>query len=79
MQYSDIEKLHTTELGALRIKKNLALKTDDVVEWCKRKIHAADEIILKGKNWYAYVGDIVITVNARSKTIITAHIRKELR
>ncbi len=79
MLESDIEKLHTTELGALRIKKNLALETDDVVEWCKRKICGADEIIRQGKNWYAYNGDVVITVNALSKTIITAHVRKELR
>ena len=27
----NIEKVHTTELGVVRIKKNLSLDTDDVV------------------------------------------------
>ena len=29
----NLEKLHTTELGVMRIKKNLSLDTDDVVGW----------------------------------------------
>lgn len=28
-----LDKLHTTELGVLRIKRNLALDTDDVILW----------------------------------------------
>ncbi len=70
---TNIEKLHTTELGAVRIKKNLHLDTDDVIEWCKETIKQADIIIGQGKNWYAYCKGIVITVNAQSNTIITAH------
>ena len=31
----NIEKLHTTKLGAQRIKGNLQLDTADVVGWCK--------------------------------------------
>ena len=31
----NLEKLHTTELGAGRIKKNLRLEVDDIVEWCR--------------------------------------------
>lgn len=27
----NLEKLHTTELGVVRIKQNLGLKTDDVI------------------------------------------------
>jgi len=69
----NIDKLHTTELGIIRIKKNLDLKTDDVVNWCKKKTKNADEIVKNGKNWYVYVGDNVITINAKSYTIITAH------
>lgn len=70
---SNIEKLHTTELGILRIKKNLSIETDDVVGWCKQQILNSDSIERKGKNWYAYVGNAIITINAHSYTIITAH------
>lgn len=34
----NIEKLHTTKLGTERIKKNLSLKNNDVVSWCKERI-----------------------------------------
>lgn len=36
--FVNIGKLHTTELGIVRIKKNLALDADDVVCWCREKI-----------------------------------------
>lgn len=72
-----LDKLHTTELGIVRIKRNLSLDTDDIVEWCKDKISSAHAIITRrGKNWYVTVDDIVITVNAHSCTIITAHRKK---
>lgn len=70
----NIEKIHTTEMGVDRIKRNLSLDTDDVVEWCKSKImlpHA--DITRNGKNWYVEVDGCIITVNAHSFTIITAH------
>lgn len=35
---SNIDKLHTTKLGISRIKKNLKLDVDDVIEFCKSKI-----------------------------------------
>lgn len=69
-----LDKLHTTELGAVRIKGNLSLDTDDVVDWCKIKINASNAVITRnGKNWYVNVGNCIITVNAYSYTIITAH------
>lgn len=72
----NIDKLHTTELGIERIKRNLNLETDDVVQWCKNKIlHKDTAIERKGKNWYAKTDDCEITVNAHSYTIITAHRR----
>jgi intein-encoded DNA endonuclease-like protein len=74
----NIDKLHTTELGIIRIKKNLELNTDDVVNWCKKKTKNADDIVKNGKNWYVYIGDNVITINAKSYTIITAHKVKNL-
>ncbi len=72
-----LDKLHTTELGVVRIKRNLSLDIDDIAGWCKDKISSAHSIITrKGKNWYINVDDIVITVNAHSYTIITAHREK---
>ena len=35
-----LDRLHTTELGVVRIKRNLSLDTDHVVEWCKMKINS---------------------------------------
>ncbi|MDR3113415.1 MAG: DUF3781 domain-containing protein [Endomicrobium sp.] len=70
---SNLDKLHTTELGIVRIKRNLNLHIDNVVEWCKTKAKNADNIDRKGKNWYVYVENCIITINAHSYTIITAH------
>ena len=70
---NNIDKLRTTELGIERVKQNLGLETDDVAAWCRQAIGQADEIIRKGKNWYINTGGAVITVNARSYTVITAH------
>lgn len=73
-----LDTLHTTELGVLRIKKNLRLQEEDVVEWCRERIKKQEaQIIRKGKNWYIDIEDCVITVNAYSNTIITAHKKKE--
>ena len=70
----NLEKLHTTELGVGRIKKNLCLDVDDVVKWCTDKILNSNAIIVRrGKNWYIDIDNFEITVNAYSYTIITAH------
>ncbi len=74
MLVSNLDKLHTTPMGVDRIKRNLGLDVSDVVAWCRNKIASPDCIITRqGKNWYAAVADCVITVNAHSYTIITAH------
>jgi len=74
---ANIDKLHTTELGIHRIKKNLSLSDDiDVVTYSKNKIETASAITKQGKNWYVYSADAVITINAHSFTIITAHTAK---
>lgn len=71
---TNIDKLQTTELGIMRIKRNLSLEIEDVVQWCKFKIKDENaSITRKGKNWYIAIDNIVITVNAYSFTIITAH------
>lgn len=73
----NLNKLHTTELGVIRIKKNLSLNTENVVDWCKTKIKSKNaKIARNGKNWYINIDDCVITVNASSYTIITAHKNK---
>lgn len=70
----NLEKLHTTEMGLVRISRNLSLDTDDVVQWCKEKIKSPDAVVIrKGKNWYVNTDNCIITVNAYSYTIITAH------
>lgn len=74
---TNLEQLHTTEQGTLRIKQNLSLDTDDAVGWCKIKISSPDAIIKRcGKNWYVAIEDCIITINAYSFTIITAHREK---
>ena len=70
---ANLDKLHTTDLGALRIKRNLNVPIEDVVLWCKEFVKKADIIIGQGKNWYVYGNGIVITINAKSYTVITAH------
>ncbi len=70
----NLDKLHTTELGIERIKRNLSLNIDDVVVWCKDKIGSPDAVITRnGKNWYISISGYILTVNAYSYTIITAH------
>ena len=76
MLIENIDKVHTTEMGIDRIKKNLSIYDIDVVEYCKKKILDSDCIYKKGKNWYCEVDDIIITVNSYSYTIITAHKKK---
>jgi len=71
---SNLDKIHTTELGIERIKRNLCLDVDDVVGWCKEKLkNENNSSVRKGKNWYIRADDCEITVNAHSYTIITAH------
>lgn len=68
----NLDKIHTTEMGIDRIKRNLNLD-EDVVLWCREKIKLSNSIIKKGKNWYVTVDNIIITINSYSYTIITAH------
>ena len=72
--FNNIAKVHTTEMGIDRIKKNLKLDTDDVVEYCKNKVLDKNcNIYKQGKNWYCEIDNIKITINSYSYTIITAH------
>lgn len=70
----NIDKLHTTDMGVERIKRNLQIETDDIIQWGKTKILNKDAAIERiGKNWYITIDNCKLTVNAHSYTIITAH------
>ena len=73
----NISEVHTTEMGIDRIKKNLKLNTNDVVEFCKNNILDKNcNIYKQGKNQYCEIDNIKITINSYSYTIITAHLIK---
>ena len=70
---SNIDKTHTTELGILRIKKNLNID-GDVVSYVKNKLLNKNcYIYKKGKNYYCEVDNVRITINSYNYCIITAH------
>lgn len=74
---SHLDELHTTALGVERIKRNLSLTVEDVVDWCRDIIRNPQSRIRRnGKNWYIENDKCVITVNAHSYTIITCHPQK---
>lgn len=73
----NIDKVHTTEMGIDRIKRNLKIDTDDVVEYCKNKILDKNcNIYKQGKNLYCEIDNIKITINFYNYTIITAHTKR---
>ena len=70
----NIDRVHTTDMGLDRIRKNIGLGNIDVVAWCREKMLEPNADIKRhGKNWYVYIDGCVITVNASSYTIITCH------
>ena len=72
-----MNEIHTTDLGAKRIRKNLTLSNEDVVAWCIKAIMDVESVcIRKGKNYYVQYKDVCITIHAKRYTIITAHRQK---
>lgn len=72
----NIDKIHTTEMGIERIKRNLKIN-EDIVKYCKDKIISKESnVYKKGKNYYCIIDNIKLTINSYSYTIITAHIMK---
>ena len=54
----NIDKLHTTKLGEERIKRNLQITTEDVVDWSKTQILLENTLIERMvKIWYATVNN----------------------
>ena len=75
--FNNLDKVHTTEMGVDRIKRNIEVDVEDIVAYCIDKIKQENAVIeRKGKNYYVSVDGIIITVNASSYTIITAHKEK---
>ena len=69
-----LENLHTTTLGAERIRRNVSPNAEDIIAWCRARITAPDAVVeRRGKNCYITSGGCTLTVNARSYTVITAH------
>lgn len=72
---SNIDKIHTTDLGLIRIKRNLKLKNENILVYCKDKIkNNNSRIYKKGKNFYVEIENIKLTINSYSYTIITVHV-----
>lgn len=74
----NLDKIHTTKLGVERIKKNLSLEKEDIIDYCLTKIkNKRSKISKKGKNYYIEIENLIITINSYSYTIITAHKTKK--
>ena len=75
---NNLDQVHTTEMGVERIKRNIGVDVEDIVKYSIDKINQDNAVIeRKGKNFYVTVDGIIITVNASSYTIITAHKEKK--
>lgn len=73
----ELEKLHTTPRGEQRIARNLDNRDGNIMDTCRNLITDSRAIITsKGKNIYVTTGNIRLTINHNSHTIITAHIIK---
>lgn len=74
----NIDKVHTTELGEIRIQKNLSLEKIDIVKYIKGLVLEPNAVIeRKGKNYYVKIKNKIITINSYNYCIITAHKIKE--
>ncbi len=71
---SNIDKVHTTILGKERIKNNLELDIDDIINYIKNKIIKKESTVYKkGKNLYCEIDKIRVTINSYNYCIITCH------
>lgn len=75
----NVAKIHTTELGQERIRKNLQLDAVDTIKYIRKRVLNPDSSIERiGKNWYVMTKEEKITINAYNYCVITAHkLKKE--
>lgn len=74
----NIDKIHTTQMGLARIIKNVGIyrqnSYNEIINFCREIINnPSTKIIIRGKNYYIELNDIILTINRHSFTIITAH------
>jgi len=70
----NLSMLHITGMGKERIRKNLMVKGNNIVRWCKERITNENTVVIrKGKNYYAVGMGCTITINANNFNVITAH------
>jgi general stress protein 26 len=75
---ANLDKLHITGGGIIRIRENLKINPYDIVGWCERRIKSKKSVVTReGKNYYVVIDKYIITVHADSFTIITAHFKTE--
>ncbi|MCH5172236.1 MAG: DUF3781 domain-containing protein [Erysipelotrichales bacterium] len=71
---SDVDKIHTTELGYQRIRKVIKLSDAQLINYIKDIVKNSETIITKrGKNYYIYFENMRITINSYNYCVITAH------
>ena len=71
---ANLDKFHTTDLGKVRLQKNLFLREENPVLWAKGFIQRSEtKISNKEKNFYVSDNYIVLAINTSSYTIITGH------
>lgn len=70
----NVDKIHATAKGLVRINKNLEIESEDVIAWLKSKINENTIMFRKGKNWYVSFDECAFTINASTYCVITAHI-----
>ena len=68
-----LPRLHTTPLGLTRLRRNLCLSEDtDPVAFCRDLLSREDCTVLHlGKNLYCRAENVLLTIHARSYTLIT--------
>lgn len=70
----NIDKVHTTPMGTERISRNIGVPCNKITEILPDMLVDPDAIFeRRGKNWYVKTRNCLITINARSFTVITAH------
>lgn len=71
---TNLDKLHTTDLGKVRLQNNLLLREENPVLWAKGFIQRSEiQISHKEKNFYVSDNYIVLAINTSSYTIIIGH------
>ena len=69
---NNINKIHTTELGHLRIFKATNLKENEDILWIKECIYDNNSLINKrGKNYYVINNNYEIYINSYNYSVIT--------